>query len=259
MAELPADRPRPLEQSSQVDTAAVTLGSEVTSALRELAAAEGTTIFVLLLAVFQVLVHRYSGEPDVLIGVPQAGRPAAPLLIRSRLDGVPSFSQHVRNTNKAVSGAPAHHAESGSPGGRMMFGLADVTLVLSEVEDRIEGFISFSADRFDRVTMVRLGEHLSALARTVTAQPALAPADAPLVTADELRTFARWNSTARDFPRAAAVTDRFTAQVLARPDHPAVTYHPHLPAARSRCQRAGTGTAGLWCRPRTYGWAVYRS
>jgi amino acid adenylation domain-containing protein len=233
-------------------------------------------------------VHRYSGEPDVLIAVPSSGQAgvrsheiaddfANPLLIRSRLNGASSFNQHVRSTEETVSGALAHQdvpfpilverlrldrGESRSPGCQLMFDLttpyrspesielvrrtmrADVTMVLSEVDDRIEGFINFSADLFDRATMARLGTHFSALARTVTAQPALAPADAPLVTEEELRTFARWNNTARDFPRGAAVTDLFTAQVLARPDEAALTYgsttltYRQLDRAANRLARA---------------------
>lgn len=265
--DLPADRPRPGQPGSRGGTVPVQLDAAVTSALGELAAAEGTTLFAALLAVFQLLVHRYSGEPDVLIGVPPddiagdfTNHFANPVLIRSRLDGVPSFRQHVRNTSETVSGALAHRempfpvlaerlrfdrGESRAPGCQLMFGLttaredlphaesldgvrrplrADILIVLAAADDGIEGIIDYAADLFDRGTVVRLGEHFTALARTVTAQPTVAPADVPLVTDEELRTFARWNDTARDFPRDAAVTDLFAAQVRARPDEAALTY-----------------------------------
>jgi amino acid adenylation domain-containing protein len=273
--DLPADRPRPRQRGDHGGTVAVNLGADLTGALRDHAAAEGTTLFVVLLAVFQVLVHRYSGAPDIVIGVPSPGQAGPgphdvadysldPALIRSRISDVPSFSQHVRNTEEAVFGARAHgdmpfpvlverlrvgRGESGSPGCQLMFGLttqsepsgeenlaaesvelarrslqADIMLALFEREDDIEGFIGFSADLFDRASMVRLGEHFSALARTFTARPAVAPAAAPLVTEEEVRSFTRWNDTAREFPGDAAVTDLFAAQVRARPDEPALTY-----------------------------------
>jgi amino acid adenylation domain-containing protein len=117
--DLPSDRPRPREQSYRGDTATFEIGADVTRALRELAAREDTTLFVLLLAVFQGLVHRYTNEKDFLIGIASSGRtdPAYqdvvgyfvnPLLIRARLDGDTRFDTHLRATKATLAGALNH-------------------------------------------------------------------------------------------------------------------------------------------------------
>src|SRR5690606_39059222 len=77
--ELPADRPRPPVQSHRGDSVTFTLDADVTRRLRRRAEAEDTTLFVTLLSVFQLLVHRYTGEQDFLVGVPGSGRHDADL------------------------------------------------------------------------------------------------------------------------------------------------------------------------------------
>jgi amino acid adenylation domain-containing protein len=72
--DLPTDRPRPAVQSHQGAMHAFTIGREQTQAVRDLAAACQTTPFVVLLTVFQLLLRRYSGQPDIVIGTPIAGR-----------------------------------------------------------------------------------------------------------------------------------------------------------------------------------------
>ncbi len=72
--DLPTDFPRPIMQSfagSQVD---FKLSKEETEALITLAAAQGTTLFMVLLALFNILLSRLSGSEDIVIGVPTAGR-----------------------------------------------------------------------------------------------------------------------------------------------------------------------------------------
>ncbi|MFD6889360.1 amino acid adenylation domain-containing protein [Streptomyces sp. NPDC059957] len=117
--ELPADRPRPARQSYEGGSVPFTLDGPTVTALRELAAREGTTLFTVLLGVFQALVHRYTGREDFLVGVPTSGRtdPAThdtvgyfvnPVLIRSRVDAGQDFLGRVRATAHAVTDALRH-------------------------------------------------------------------------------------------------------------------------------------------------------
>ncbi|WP_149828656.1 non-ribosomal peptide synthetase [Streptomyces tailanensis] len=117
--ELPADRPRPPVQTYAGDTVTLELDAATTVALRERATAEGTTLFVVLLSVFQTLVHRYTREDDFLIGVPASGRVDAdlhrvvgyfvnPVLIRSRMVGERSFADQIQVTKQTVAGAMRH-------------------------------------------------------------------------------------------------------------------------------------------------------
>ncbi|RKH75197.1 amino acid adenylation domain-containing protein, partial [Corallococcus sp. AB045] len=72
--ELPTDRPRPAVQSRRGATVPVHFPSELTDSLRSLAQREGATPFMLLLSAFQLLLSRYSGQDDVSVGSPIAGR-----------------------------------------------------------------------------------------------------------------------------------------------------------------------------------------
>jgi amino acid adenylation domain-containing protein len=72
--ELPADRPRPLVQTSRGGRCALALPQPLSAALAALARAEETTLFMLLLAAFQVLLARCSGQEDIPVGTPVAGR-----------------------------------------------------------------------------------------------------------------------------------------------------------------------------------------
>ncbi|RKG76773.1 amino acid adenylation domain-containing protein, partial [Corallococcus exercitus] len=72
--ELPTDRPRPPVQSRRGATVPVHFPSELTDALRGLAQREGATPFMLLLSAFQLLLSRYSGQDDISVGSPIAGR-----------------------------------------------------------------------------------------------------------------------------------------------------------------------------------------
>src|SRR5205085_5151643 len=71
---LPTDRPRPPAQSDRGATHRFRVDAAPARRLRELARAEGTTLFAVLLAAYQSLLHRLGGQDDVLVGSPVAGR-----------------------------------------------------------------------------------------------------------------------------------------------------------------------------------------
>ncbi len=71
---LPTDRPRPSVQTFRGAQVTVELPEELTNSLNELSQREGTTLFMTLLAAFQTLLARYTGEQDISVGVPVAGR-----------------------------------------------------------------------------------------------------------------------------------------------------------------------------------------
>jgi amino acid adenylation domain-containing protein len=71
---LPTDRPRPPVQSHRGDRRSVTLPSALLDGLKELSRREGTTLFMTLLAATYALLHRYSGQQDILVGTPVLNR-----------------------------------------------------------------------------------------------------------------------------------------------------------------------------------------
>ncbi|KPI15331.1 amino acid adenylation domain protein [Actinobacteria bacterium OK074] len=83
--DLPFDRPRPAVTTNEGAQRGFALSAEVTAALRELGTACGTTPFMTMLTLFAALLHRWSGEQDMVIGTPVANR------ARSELDDLIGF------------------------------------------------------------------------------------------------------------------------------------------------------------------------
>ena len=107
--ELPTDRPRPPVQTFRGGVSPFRLGKEETATLRALARREGATLFMVALAGFQALLHRHSGQDDLVTGTPIAGRSRAEtegligvfinmLALRGGLAGEPAFRELVART-----------------------------------------------------------------------------------------------------------------------------------------------------------------
>ncbi|HEY2153727.1 MAG TPA: condensation domain-containing protein, partial [Vicinamibacterales bacterium] len=116
---LPTDRPRPAVQSFRGSVHRFAVTRELTSALRSLARAERATLFMVLLAAFDVVLMRWSGQHDVVVGTPIAGRTRAEtedligffvnlLALRVDLSGEPSFREVLRRVKAAALEAFAH-------------------------------------------------------------------------------------------------------------------------------------------------------
>ncbi|WP_164000301.1 non-ribosomal peptide synthetase [Pyxidicoccus caerfyrddinensis] len=117
--ELPTDRPRPAVQSFNGAHLPMRLPPELAGALRELSRKEGVTLFMTLLAGFQALLARYSGQADIVVGSPISGRnwrEVEPLLgffvntlaLRVDTGGGVSFRELLGRVRKACLGAYAH-------------------------------------------------------------------------------------------------------------------------------------------------------
>lgn len=72
--ELPADRPRPDAQSHRGARVAFQFSAELSERLRAVAREQGVTLFMLMLALYKTQLYRYSGQRDLRVGVPVAGR-----------------------------------------------------------------------------------------------------------------------------------------------------------------------------------------
>lgn len=77
--DLPTDRPRPASQSFRGDELAVCLPRELSSTLRQHAQQEKQSLFVLMLAALNLVLHKYSGQRELMVGCPMANRPAEEL------------------------------------------------------------------------------------------------------------------------------------------------------------------------------------
>ncbi len=117
--ELPTDHPRPAVQTFNGATAAVLLPSALSEAAKQLSQREGVTLFMTLLAVFQTLLYRYTGQEDICVGTPIANRNRAEiegligffvntLVMRTQLSGAESFRELLQRVREVVLDAHSH-------------------------------------------------------------------------------------------------------------------------------------------------------
>ena len=117
--ELPVDHPRSIAPMSRGAAQAVQLSRALTQALKALGQHEGATLFMTLLAAFQVLLHRWTGQEDIVVGSVVAGRRKVELekligffvntlVFRGDLTGEPTFRQLLVRTREMAVGGLAH-------------------------------------------------------------------------------------------------------------------------------------------------------
>jgi len=117
--ELPTDYPRPAVQRYVGASQLVRLNPELTQRLRELARAENATLYMLLLAAWQVLLHRYTGQADLLVGSAMAGRGQShladvvgyfvnPVVLRARFGDNLLFTEFLQQVRATALAAFAH-------------------------------------------------------------------------------------------------------------------------------------------------------
>jgi amino acid adenylation domain-containing protein len=119
MLKLPTDRPRPRVQSFRGGRVTRTWAAPLATGVRELSRREGVTLFMTLLAGFQALLARYTGERDICVGTPIANRTRVEvegligfvintLVLRTDLSGDPTFRELLRRVRQVALGAYAH-------------------------------------------------------------------------------------------------------------------------------------------------------
>jgi amino acid adenylation domain-containing protein len=116
---LPTDRPRPSRQSFHGARVPIALAEPLSAAINELSAQCAVTPFMTLLAAFQVLLYRYSGQDDIVVGSPVANRSRSELesligffvntlVLRSNLSGEPNFREFLLRVRDVCLSAYAH-------------------------------------------------------------------------------------------------------------------------------------------------------
>jgi len=120
--ELPADHPRSNRQTLRASRAAhhtLTLAREFSVRLKQRCQTENATLFMMLMAAFNVLLHRYTGAEDIVVGTPIAGRQQPEteeliglfintLALRTNVSSELSFTQLLDRVKQIALGAYAH-------------------------------------------------------------------------------------------------------------------------------------------------------
>jgi amino acid adenylation domain-containing protein len=117
--ELATDRPRSAVRTSRAGEVALELGAGLAGRLRALARGERATLFMVLFAAWNGLLARVSGQEDLVVGVPVAGRNRREierligffvntLALRTRLEGDPSWRELTGRVRQATLGASTH-------------------------------------------------------------------------------------------------------------------------------------------------------
>jgi len=252
--ELTTDYPRPVVQSFRGASQPMMLSQRLKEQLQQLSRREGVTLFMSLLAAFDVLLWRYTGQSDLNVGTPIAGRNqsetealigffANTLVLRVRIDGSESFLDLLNQVREVTLGAFAHQdlpferlVEEMQPERDMshhllfqvMFvihsqgretltspdvelsmypvesGLAkfDLTFLMTETEDGLQGSLEYNTDLFDPAVVQRMAQHLETLVESAVAEPHRPLAELSLSTADERRQLLNeWKPRPTVFPR----------------------------------------------------------
>ncbi|TCP58031.1 amino acid adenylation domain-containing protein [Tumebacillus sp. BK434] len=117
--QLQTDYPRPPVQTFNGATLHLTIPRETASGLHALAQETGATLYMTLLAAYQTLLHRYTGQDDILVGSPVAGRNRREtegligcfvntLVLRTSLSGDPTFRELLGRVKQTALDAYAH-------------------------------------------------------------------------------------------------------------------------------------------------------
>jgi aspartate racemase len=269
--ELPTDRPRARQSSPAAASHDFTLPPALANALRQLGRREGLTSFMTMLAGFKAVLARCTGATDIVLGTPVANRRhveierivgffANTLVLRTSLDGDPSFRELLRRVREMSLGAYAHQdmpfeklvedlkpdrklgqnplfqisfvfqaGQSGGDGGGGLDFVTvgspfDLTLFVRESgEGAMSAAIEYRRDLFQPETIARVAGLYRTLLEGAAADPDRRLSTLPLVEPAELnRVLVEWNATATDYPRERSVQGLFEAQADATPDAVAV-------------------------------------
>jgi amino acid adenylation domain-containing protein len=263
--ELPTDRPRPAARSTERGSETITLPEGFAARVDAVADAEETTPFVVLAAAFAVLLHRYSGQEDLLFATPT---PSGTAVLRARFDEAPDLRAHLRQVHEGARLAidlpfdfdrlvadlvPAFDP-SHAPLCQALFAYAgegealvpvvvpkpdyDVALHVRRSGGRLDVSVEYASDLFDATTARRMAGHYEALLGSLLDDPARDVRVAPMLTERERAQVLReWNATDVELP-ATSAHRLFEDQVRRTPDAVAVVFEGKALSYRELDERA---------------------
>ena len=296
--QLPTDYPRPPVVSHQGSAVSFSINKQTTEKLQKLCESQGATLFMGLLGVFSILLMRYSGQKDLLIGTPIANRNRQQvedligffvntLVIRNDLSGNPNFINLLSRIKEETLQAYAHqdvpfekiveelHPErnlSHHPLFQVMFVLQnapmgklelpnlqltswkleqavskfDLTLLMTETQQGIEGTWEYRTDLFNVATINRMIGHFQTLLDSIVTQPEQRINELYILTPNEQnQLLVQWNQTQVNYPQDKCLHELFELQVEETPNAVAVVFKNQTLTYQELNQRSNSLAATL--------------
>ncbi|HEX6597441.1 MAG TPA: amino acid adenylation domain-containing protein [Acidimicrobiales bacterium] len=258
---VPTDRARPPAPSSEGAEIVFPMPPMSTAAVESLARRLRATPFMVLKAAFVALLARVSGESDIVVGLPVAGRDTTQLehligmfvntvVVRTDASGDPTFAELVGRVRanllecwehqgtpfqKVVEELAPTRDPSIEPLCQIEFNyLPELTFTFShgvvhnelslEVRNNAAR-LSYRTDLFDETTARALADRYLRLLTAAVDAPETRLSELPLLGSDERRLVVEgWNGTDRDFPADATLASLFEAQAARSPDATAIRF-----------------------------------
>ncbi len=274
--DMPTDKLRPATQSYRGATETFRLPGKLLEKLKTLSREQQATLFMTLEAGFMALLHRYTGQNDMVVGTPISGRTHSEIenliglflntvLLRAKLSERQNFLELLQQVRDRALGAYAHpdvpfehlvaelateRDPSRTPLFQVMFivhnseGVSqvskvsgnreletgtskfDLTMILSENENGLDGLIEYSTDLFEAATIRRLAGYYTRLMESIATDPDRSVSSLPMFTeAERLQLAEIWNDTAVEFPAKALCLHELIEEQAARtPDQVALVF-----------------------------------
>jgi amino acid adenylation domain-containing protein len=276
--QMPPDKPRPAIRSYRGGRVRLDIPKSLLAPLKKLAEEEDATVFMVLLAAFDVILYRYSGQSDISVGSPMWGRvrPETERLIgfftntvvlRTSLEGGPSFREVIRRVRKACFGAYSNQTMpferivellpevSKTPLFQTLFSYQDararpalmgdikitqlpapqtdissfdLLLWFKETQTELMGRLDYNSDIFESPSMERFMGHIKNLLAAVVEQPDNNIATPPIISKEERnQLIVEWNNTHCEFPQTTGIHELFERQAERLPHKKAVLCNRH--------------------------------
>ena len=246
--------------SSRLETVSFGLDASILHQLEAIADQQKASLSGVLLAAWQSLIWRLTGQAQFLIAVFSSGREyeelqqvpgliGKSLPIAARFDGELRFSDVVRQAGSAVQEAASWQEyfapeDSAATNMGLAFDFTELPVGILHQEVRCEASklklcaqrssgnlklaFHFDAARLSRATVEQWSRYFISMLNAAAADPQALVSRLPLLTAAErLALLADWNQTAADYPSQSCIHELFEAQAAATPDRPALRYEDH--------------------------------
>ena len=248
---LPADRARPPHPAFSAASEALGLEDPLIEKLKILAAQERVTLPDVLLAAYQSLLHRYSGNQDIVAGLTISRRTNICAALRTVFSGDPTFRELLHQVRRDVLEADAHkeipfskftdvlqHKQgsllplfqaafqfgSENEGVDEAIAKCDLRMDIKAAGEKAICELTYNAELFDAFTIQRMIGHYRTILEAVAESADQRISRLPILTAVERQTMlVEWNNTRTDFPQVC-MHRLFEDQVLRTPDRLALVY-----------------------------------